>query len=554
MENQMSPEILSILQKTVDQMKSEESFVSYDPSLLFKDPTLSSSDALFEIIMNVYDLIVDEPSRKIDFHTWVETKGDKQIAINFKDNGPAFENGIDHIKRVLFKIGAQNKGGSEEYVGEAGVGAKEAMSSLGTRWEVTWSPGGGNPINRVVLDERTTGKDNNDVEKLGMGEDKELGCSEDSFFHIRVSNLRRQITNPSKMHDRIARKFQTKMKDHGNNVRIYTCQPEKKNKKPVQPISDPLFVHGKGFDPISNFIKFKGITVAYKLGYLEKDQEMYNAPSGPYYVVERAGVKLIDTTIVSENIRNMLIKNAAGGIHHLRQAYIAIDCIKIQPAKIKNNINDLDELTVGILESVGNDKNVRNWLSKVRVFNSQNVPSETVISAERLRRQQEVLSKMTSILQEQFKDTGLNIQLGNSFSTVPVGSKPTKRYLKGGKKAAVSKKPIQNNSSTLSVGGKTYPLIVKHSRFGDGTARWGWRTTKEGFVIEINEDWSGLNTNTLRGSKRTREQNVEYTNIIADFYSEFALRNIINEEGNVSIEGIEEVRVNKSKVLSTLYS
>jgi hypothetical protein len=553
MESQVSPEVLSFLQKSFDQMKSEESFVSYDPTYLFKDPGMSPSDALFEIIMNIYDLLVDDPNRKIDFHTWVETKGDKQIAINFRDNGPAFENGVDNIKNILFKIGAHNKDGNEDYVGEAGVGAKEAMAALGTRWEVTWSPGGGNPINKVILDEKTTGKDNNNVEKIGMDENEELGRSNESFFHIRVSNLRRQITNPSKMHDRIAKKFQTKMKDHGNNVRIFTCQPEKKNAKPVQPIGDPLFVIGEGFDPISNYIKFKGITIAYKLGYLQKDQEMYSAPSGPYFVIERAGVKLIDTCMVAENVQNMLIKGVSGGKHHLRQAYISIDCIKIQPAKIKNNINDQDELTVSILEAVGNDKNVRKWLSQVRIYNSQNTPSETVISEERLKRQQKVLDKMTSILQEQFKDTGLNIQLGNSFSSVPVGAKPTKRYLKNNKKNAANKKPVQNNSSSLSVGGKTYPLIVRHSRFGDGTERFGWRTTKEGFVIEINEDWSGLDTETLRGSKRTREQNVEYTNVIADFYSEFALRNIINEEGNVSLESIEEVRTNKSKVLSTLY-
>jgi hypothetical protein len=461
MENQVSPEILSLLQKTVDQMKPEEPFVSYDPALLFKDPIMSAGDSLFEIIMNVYDLLVDDPNRKIDFYTWIETKGDKQIAINFRDNGPAFENGEDNIKKILFKIGAQNKGGNENYVGEAGVGAKEAMAALGTRWEVTWSPGGGKPINKVVLDEKTTGKNNNNVEKIGMDENEELGRSEESFFHIRVSNLRRQITNPSKMHGRIAKKFQTKMGDHGNNVRIFTCQPEKKNAKPVQPIGDPLFVTGEGFDPISNVTKFKGITIHYKLGYLQKDQELYNASSGPYFVIERAGVKLIDTCVVSEKIQNMLIKGISGGKHHLRQAYISVDCIKIHPAKIKNNIHDDDELTVSILETVGNDQNVRKWLSKVRIYNSQNTPSETVISEERLKRQQKVLDKMTSILQEQFKDTGLNIQLGNSFSSVPVGAKPIKRYLKNNKKnAANKKKPVQNNSSPLSVGGKTYPLIV----------------------------------------------------------------------------------------------
>ena len=64
MESQVSPEILSFLQKTVDQMKSEESFVSYDPTYLFKDPGMSPSDALFEIIMNIYDLLVDDPNRK----------------------------------------------------------------------------------------------------------------------------------------------------------------------------------------------------------------------------------------------------------------------------------------------------------------------------------------------------------------------------------------------------------------------------------------------------------------------------------------------------------
>ena len=459
------------------------------------ESTLTNLDIFSEHIMNVYDLSVDNNGRAINLYLYGKESNKKTTAVIIEDNGPGFnteDDGEDFINNFMYYRSDKKINSTKNFIGTAGVGAKDANAKLGARQSYEWSDGHGKKCT-FILDETS----------FDRAVDYDLTTEDwegDSFFRQTVTKLRNPAQKlATQLRSELGEKFAGKLKSHPS-VKIYTSGPDRKAEA-VEPVDRVVAV--KGYDE-EFVVSLNGATAEVRIGLSDPDKTTSNqkAWQGFWFRLSRYGIIHVDTNerntekvvrlILDENTKTKLKSTTS---MHLRNIFVTINCDQFKPTQIKNDLNLDIPQTQDLLKEIGNRPEFIAIINRIEQYNRSHASAKSVtMSSKMMSNLNKIAGAAGLFIGQTLKSYGfageytLNKAATKSVRKIRCGDKIDERR----KKSYTPKAPVSKITSSNKIDGRNFDFNISFAALEDEESRYSLQVIDNTAHLTINESYNGF--------------------------------------------------------------
>lgn len=526
---------------------SDKEDVPSDPRGMWvgKRESLTQVDAFGEFIMNVFDLSIIQPHRKINMcMSSVEKPKDNVIELNFWDDGPGLPTGCKSFLEIYMKLHSVNKAdNNKKTIGDAGIGAKTAAGKLGRHWHFSWSEGNDHPKCHFIVDEDTW----HTWHDYDYYEDEDYKDS--SFFNLSITKLNHGVA-ASQIRDQLAAKFAGTLKRQPN-ISIYTCRPEAMQKNsPLTPPPPEKYVDNFYWN---DTIHYSGIPIQASIGLLAASDTVYS--SQPTVRISRQGV--VHFELKDSKAHPLLFRKKDGSLLTYqgqlwgRQILITIDSQYFESAPIKNDLQWDNKVNKDIISHVGQDLGFTNMLNKIRDYNNTKVDSEEKIIS---RSYKEKINKLEIAVADDInKMLADNIITNLEYPPISsngnsVSPKVQKRRANATKTG--SKQKNKEKQPTVNINGKDYKFEIQWVKRDDnGLERMrSWlERTSDAVTIKINRAYAGYIAKFESDEKR---EAVYLADTIGHTWHDYRFELLVNKGEDITPDIIKEIQSERDDAIA----
>ena len=527
---------------------SDKEDVPSDPCTMWrgKREPLTNVEAFAEFIMNVFDLSVDHPDRKINMCiSSVEKPKDNVVELNFWDDGPGLPTGGHNFLHTYMKLNSKNKAdNNKKTIGDAGIGAKTAAAKLGSHWHFSWSEGKDHPICHWIADE-----DNWETWHDYDYYEEEVKNKDSSFFNLSITKLHRGIA-ASKLRSALAAKFAGTLRRHPN-ISIYTCRPDAmESNSPLTPPPPDKYVDNFNWN---DTIHYSGLPIQASIGLLDATDRVY--ASQPTVRLSKHGVVLFE--LRDSKAHPLLFKKKDGspltyqGQLWGRQILITIDSPHFEATPIKNNLQWDHQLNKNIISHVAQDTGFINMLEKIKDHNNTKTDVEEKVIT---RTYQEKLEKLEIAVADDMNkmlndNTITNLEyLSTSSNGKSEPSKIQKR--KSNTPKTGSQQKNREKQPSVKINGKDYAFKIQWVKEGDnGLERMrSWMDIKEDeIIIYVNRAYAGY---IDKFEKDEHREGVYLADTIGHTWQDKRFELVINKGEDITPDIVKEIQSDRDAAIA----
>lgn len=467
------------------------------------EKSLTTEDCYSEYLMNVYDASENEDGREINLYLYASGVNTKDKKIIIEDDGPGFKTNDegDHFLDSFMHYNSDEKAKSDKnFIGTAGVGAKDANANLGKKHTYEWSDGHGEKCTFIVDEDNYTSP--TDYEFITEEWDG------DSFFRQTITKLRnidRKLA--CEIRPRLEERFAGKLKSHPS-VKVYTSAPDGKGGSKGSPL-EPLdrIVPVKGYDKTFS-VSFNGATADVRIGLSDRDKTTTNKSDwGPPWIrLARYGIIHVDTNErAAQKITDMLFTDITkaklksttsmwAGQSVFRNIFITINCDKFQPTQIKNDLNLDNKQTQDLLKEIGSHPEFISIIDRIEQYQRQNLGNRSVtMSANMMENLKKVCNAAGLYIGGTLKSFGFSgeytLNKAAPSSVRKIRCEDTADEKK--KKSYIPKSPESKITSSNTIEGRNFEFNVSFASI-DKESRYDLNVIDNTAHLTINDDYEGF--------------------------------------------------------------